>query len=602
MPPEFHWLRPEWLLAVPPIGAFAWFMARRRLSPGSWRRVVDSGLLPHVLSRAPRSGTDYRWWLVFAGGTLAALSLAGPSWNRIEQPVHRSEQAIVIALDLSRSMDAEDVTPSRLSRAKLKIQDILAERTSGQTALLVYSSNAFTVTPLTTDTDTIAALVASLTTDIMPSQGSNPVAAIDKGRQLLEQAGVNDGRILLITDGGASAAANRAAEELEEQGHSLSILGVGTQDGAPIPDAGGGFVTDRRGQIAVPKLERKGLESLAEAGGGRFAVMTTDSGDIGSLLPGDFSRAGNYRRDDGDLATDQWREEGPWLLLLVLPLAALAFRRGWVFAVLFFVVPLPAPAHAFEWRDLWRTGDQQARQELAAGNAEEAAALFEDPEWRGIAQYRAGNFSESAAAFRERDDADGQYNLGNALARQGRFEPAIAAYDRALAIDPDAEDARYNRGLVKELLERQKAQGGEGGEQSRPGERGQSNMQESGKPSDQAGEEGGTGDPEAADQGASPESDEETMQEDLEAMRQELERAARASEQEDGASGDRTDPAMLAAARREQERQQALEQWLRRIPDDPGGLLRRKFRYQYQRQGVDQDGNSLWSERAVNPW
>ena len=160
MPAEFHWLRPEWLLALPLIGLLAFLLARRKLAPGLWQRVVDPALAPYVLSRGP-SRTDHRWWLVLAGGTLAALSLAGPSWNRVEQPVFRSEQAIVIALDLSRSMDAQDLTPSRLIRARLKILDILGSRRSGQTALVVYSGSAFTVTPLTTDTDTIAALVAS---------------------------------------------------------------------------------------------------------------------------------------------------------------------------------------------------------------------------------------------------------------------------------------------------------------------------------------------------------------------------------------------------------------------------------------------------------
>ena len=167
----------------------------------------------------------------------------------------RSEQAIVIALDLSRSMDAQDLTPSRLTRARLKILDILEARQSGQTALVVYSSNAFTVTPLTTDADTVAALVNSLSTDIMPSRGSYPVAAIKKSQTLLEQAGVAYGEVLLITDGGTSPAAERAAADLQKSGYSLSVLGVGTSEGAPIPRAGGGFVTDRSGNIVVPRIE-----------------------------------------------------------------------------------------------------------------------------------------------------------------------------------------------------------------------------------------------------------------------------------------------------------------------------------------------------------
>ena len=348
----------------------------------------------------------------------------------------------------------------------------------------------------------------------------------------------------------------------------------------------------------MPVLEAEGLRKLAHAGGGRFTAMTTDNRDLRVLLPGGFGAAAE---SGGELETDRWRDEGPWLLLALLPIAALAFRRGWLLVVLVVVMPWPGPAQAFEWRDLWQTGDQQARQALEKGDAAEAAALFEDPEWRGVAQYRAGEYRQSATAF-SGESADSAYNLGNALARQGELEAAIDAYDRALGLDPEAEDAAYNRELVKDLLEQQQAQSGEqGNEQSPSGNPDASG--ESGTPSGESqqesspGEAGNTG-----EQGGEPPSDEEMSEADLEAMQQELDRAAREAAEQDGDGTEAQDPEALAAARRAQERQQALEQWLRRIPDDPGGLLRRKFRYQYQRQGVDQDGNSLWLHGSVEPW
>lgn len=599
---DFHWLRPEWLLALPLVAALALIMARRQLAPGNWQRVVDPALAPYVLSRSPGAGADYRWLLLFLCGVLATLALAGPSWNRVEQPVFRSKQALVIALDLSSSMDAEDVTPSRLARARLKVLDILEQRPGGKTALVVYSGNAFTVTPLTTDTDTIAALVNSLSTDIMPSLGSNPVAAIEKGRQLLEQGGVKEGEVLLITDGGASKAAERAAAGLRDAGYSLSILGVGTLAGAPIPLPGGGFVTDRAGRIAVPKLETKGLRSLADAGGGRFTVMTTDNHDIETLRSDAVERG---TASGNDLTTDQWQEEGPWLLLLLLPLAALAFRRGWVLVAVLFLMPIATPAEAFDWDDLWKTNDQQAREQLAAGRAAEAAALFDDREWQGVARYRAGDYAKSAEAFAGRKDANSLYNFGNALARQGEFEAAIDAYDRALEIEPNAEDAEYNRNLLQKMLDQQRGQS-KGDRQPSSKKGGQSKQSNDGSQSDQAGEEGRQGDSGSEWQpgNSSLRSGDEMSQEDLEAVQRELDRAAREAEKQAGDNSKRESksPEQLAAARRAQEKQQALEQWLRRVPDDPGGLLRRKFRYQYQRQGVDQDGNSLWSGQTGDPW
>jgi Ca-activated chloride channel family protein len=601
---DFHWLRPAWLWLLPVVVLLTFALARRRLAPGSWQLVVDEALAPFVLSRSQIKGLTYRWWLILAGGALATLSLAGPSWNRVEQPVFRSEQSVVIALDLSRSMDAQDLTPSRLARARLKILDILESRSSGQTALVVYSSNAFTVTPLTTDADTVAALVNSLSTDIMPSRGSYPLAAINKGRQLLEQAGVTYGEVLLITDGGASPGAERAATELHDAGFTLSVLGVGTADGAPIPRAGGGFVTDGAGNLAVPRLEPASLRRLAATGGGRYATMTADNSDIESILSGEI---GSGSESDNSLATDQWQEEGPWLLLLLVPMAALAFRRGLVLMLLVFVLPLPQQAYAFGWNDLWKTKDQQAQALLEEGQAAEAAALFEDPRWRAVANYRNGEYTGSAAGFSSVEDVESLYNLGNALARLGEFESAIDAYDEVIEIDPDDQDAIYNRDLLQDLLEQnQDSQNGDDGNQDNASESGGGAQQSEGQSqSDQSGEESANGEPGAEGQdGEQSVRDEENVnQEDLEALQEELERAAQEAQQ----SGEPQEQQGMSEAeaeqmRRAQEQQQAMEQWLRRIPNDPGGLLRRKFRYQYQRQGRDQDGNNLWPDDEVQPW
>jgi Ca-activated chloride channel family protein len=445
----------------------------------------------------------------------------------------------------------------------------------------------------------------------MPSRGSYPAAAIDKGRELLQQAGVGYGEVLLITDGGASPEAERAAETLREAGYTLSVLGVGTLDGAPIPRPDGGFVTDRSGRIAIPRLEPDQLRELAEAGGGRYTVMTADNRDIEMLLSEDAADPSGA--GDESLATDQWREEGPWLLLLLVPLAALAFRRGWVVAVaVLCVMPPSGPAEASAWQDLWLTKDQQAQAKLAEGEAAEAAALFEDRTWRAVAKYRAGDYQDSVQGFRQRQvepdedisQADSLYNLGNALARTGELESAIDAYEQALEIDPDMEDAAYNRDQVKEFLkQRENAQSGEKGNQESPSESGgESEQGEGDSQSEQQGEEGSSGDPGSeSEQESSARGQDEMSQEDLEALQQELERAAQEAQQQTDADEAMSEAEMLAE-RRAQEQTQAMEQWLRRIPNDPGGLLRRKFRYQYQRQGMDQDGNNLWPDDEIEPW
>ncbi len=597
---DFHFLRPEWLWAVPAVIIGTYLLARRRLGPGSWQHVIDPALAPHVLSRSAIRRNDGRWWLLGIGGVIAAVALAGPAWQRVEQPVFRSDQALVVALDLSRSMDAQDIAPSRLTRARLKILDILERRGSGQTALVVYSANAFTVTPLTTDTDTIAALVNSLSTDIMPSRGSYPVAAINKGRQLLEQAGAALGEILLITDGSSSPGTQRAARELRSLGYTLSVLAVGTTEGAPIPRLSGGFVTDQAGNIAVPRLEEGSLRSLAAAGGGRFALLSTDDRDLEYLLSG---AAGQRQASDDNLATDNWREEGPWLVLLLLPLAAMAFRRGWVAVFLLFIAVPDEEAHALSWDDLWLTKNQQAQRQLEEGAASEAAELFEDPEWRAVARYRAKDYAESARAFAEREDTRSLYNLGNAMARQGEFESAIDAYEQVLEIDPDDADAAYNRDLLKQLQQQQQQQESQGDQQEESDGEGEGQQSESGGEQQQSSDSNSQADSQSQDGDAPQRDEQEGSEEDLQAMQEELQRAAEeAQRNQQQVAEQQLTQEELEALRREQEQQQAMEQWLRRIPNDPGGLLRRKFRYQYQKTGKDQDGNNTWPDDEVQPW
>jgi Ca-activated chloride channel family protein len=600
MPADFHWIRPAWLLAIPFVIAVAVLLARRQLGAGHWRDIIDPALMPYVLSRTPGRGTDYRWWLLGLAGVIASAALAGPAWQRVDQPVFRSDQAMVVALDLSRSMDAQDIAPSRLTRAKLKILGMLDRRQGGQTALLVYTANAYTVTPLTNDADTIAALVNSLSTDIMPSRGSYPEVGIRKGQSLLEQAGVGYGEVLLIADGGASPASERAARDLRAAGFSLSVLGVGTREGAPIPRQTGGFVTDNRGSIAVARLEERGLNDLAIAGGGRFAVITSDDSDLEHLLSGEI-RAASMDSDES-MASDQWREEGPWLVLLLLPLAALAFRKGWVLVLVIFIAPFPRPAEASLWDDLWLNKNQQAQQALEEGNPADAAALFEDAEWRGVARYESGDYAGSADEFAVRGDTRNLYNLGNAMAQQGEFDSAIDAYEQVLEKEPDNEDARYNLDLIRNIREQQEqeqqTQGDDQQSTENPG--GEGEQSESESQQNQEGSEGASDSQQQSEGGDPSQREEEMSEEDMQALQEELERAA--EEAENSEHPEQMSEAELAALRQQQEQQQAMEQWLRRIPDDPGGLLRRKFRYQYQRYGKDQEGKDVWPDDEVQPW
>ncbi|HEY8518477.1 MAG TPA: VWA domain-containing protein [Gammaproteobacteria bacterium] len=616
---ELHFLRPWWLLALPVGAVLLWWLLRGRSAGSSWRSVVDPALQRHVLAE-PEVLAERRWLAVVAAAalTVATLALAGPAWERLPVPAFRSNEALVVALDLSRSMDAGDVEPSRVERAKLKLLSLLERRAGGQTALVVFSDHAFTVTPLTTDVRTIASLVNVLGTDIMPSSGSAIRAGLAKAAALLQQGGARRGEILLMTDAGVSDEDRELARSIAGEGHVVHVLAVGTEQGAPIPTRGGGFVTDEAGNVVVPQVNHAALRRLAADGGGNFAALAPDDRDLDALFPErtlELADIAEAAEEEGAQA-DVWRDAGVWLTLALLPLVALGFRRGWIAGLVAAVVLVPADgAHAFEWSALWKRGDQRGYELLQAGEAERAADVFEDPVWRSAAEYRAGLYAQSAATLQGLDDAEAHYNRGTALAKAGELEAALAALDRALELDPNHEDARYNRDVIREFLEQnpppQEQQGSSdpsqgGGEQQQAsaeqGEQGEAPQGEQG----QGGGEQSAG----AEQSTAQEGDQtppggdassdlgDGGQDDF-GKQGEREGAAEVAE----AEGDVEEGAEPLAMDVEQwASEQAAEQWLRRVPQDPGGLLRRKFLYQYQRLGVDQDGNTVWPGGEGDPW
>jgi len=585
---EFHFIRPYWLLTIIPYVLIVVFMLRNKLSQGNWSAVCDAELLPYLLQE--KAVNKSRWPLT-TGAIVALLvitALAGPTWQRLPSPVFRNESALVIALDLSRSMDAEDIKPSRLIRARYKIADILKQRKDGQTALLVYAGDAFTVTPLTDDTETIDSQLSALTTDIMPSEGSNTGLVLEKAVDLFKQAGLQKGQILLVTDGVNTDKTLSAAKALD--GYTLSILGVGTPDGAPIALPDGGFLKDGQGTIVIPKLNAGDLAKLAQAGKGVYQTITANDADIQSLLSAVDKPVPQQGKENKNLLLDQWEDKGPWLLLLVLPLAALSFRKGLLCFALLLLLPLPKNSYAFEWQDLWQSKDQQAQQAYKNKQYEQAAKLFENPDWKAAAHYKAGEYDKAVENLKNNQTTLSAYNQGNALAQSGKLEDAIKAYEKALALNPDDADAKYNKELVEKELEKQKQEQQQDDKQqqskqdSDQGKDGNNSEQsEEQKASEQKPEqsEEKKSQQQQADEQASPENKEQ--QNKPEEKKPDTDKARQAEQKKD--EGKEQTEQMPANAQPSDEEQQANEQWLKRIPDDPAGLLKRKFKYQYGQRG-----------------
>jgi len=602
---EFHFLRPGWLAIIPVAGFLLWWWQRSRARGGAWRRIVEPRLQAHVLVSGG-AATNVVWPVAIAAAIIvcAAAALAGPSFERLPVPAYRTDSALVVALDLSRSMDATDVAPSRLARAKLKLLSLLERRAEGETALVVFSAHAFTVTPLTSDTSAIAALVGSVSTDIMPSQGSYPAAGIEKAAELLSQAGHRRGDIVVFSDADVNEDAIVAARDLRAQGYRISVLAVGTEEGAPIPAADGGFVTDRTGDVVVPRTDLAGLQRLASIGGGRYAQLSPDDSDLDRLLPPQLLTAsvadsGNESEQE-DFSADVWRDEGVWFAVALLPLLAAAFRRGWVCVLAIAALGYGETSYAFEWADLWQRPDQRGHAALEAGDAGSAAQLFDDPQWRGAAEYRAAEYAQSADTLAAVDDVEALYNRGNALARSGQLEAAIAQYDAVLERTPDHADAIYNRELVSELLEQQQQQQQQQ-EQQQSGQQDQQNAENNGENDAEQGEESSEQSAQSGDsqQDGEPSDSEQPPQERSADNEQD---PSEDSEQQDEEGQSEQLSAAAPEDIEEWASEQAADQWLRRVPQDPGGLLRRKFYYQYQRLGLDQDGRYVWPGNETEPW
>ena len=305
-----------------------------------------------------------------------------------------------------------------------------------------------------------------------------------------------------------------------------------------------------------------------------------------------------------DHSTDIWQSHGSLLVLLLLPLAALAFRRGWVMMLLVTVsatLSTPQPAMAVGWDDLWLRPDQQALRALQAGDPEQAAQLADDPALRGTAAYQAEDYEQALDAFAGSTGTDADYNQGNALAQLQRYEEAIAAYDRALTSEPDMADAVHNRAEVEKLLQQQQQQeqkekqqqGEQQGEQDESqgdqadGEQQQGDQADGEQQQDdQADGEQQQGEQGADEQEAGQEGEQTEQQAEGSESNKESEGEQQAEQQRADTAGEKGDQQAEAAEANplDSEEKQAAEQWLRRIPDDPGGLLRRKFLYQYRQQ------------------
>jgi len=588
----FHFLRPWWFLGLLPVVAVIGFYTWRKRNAGNWEAIINPELLPFLLQGSGGKRALNGPWLVafmISAWIFCCLSLAGPAWQQLPQPVHKQDSALVVVLDLSPSMLAEDISPNRLVRARYKLIDILTRRTEGVVGLIVYGGDSHTVSPLTEDSNTIVSMVPVLEPNLLPETGSNVEEGLASAIDLAMNGGYQQADILLITDGIDKSALSNIAPIISGEGnYRLSILGVGTTDGAPIPGVAGGFIK-KAGNVIVAKLNVGTLRKIAANNGGSYQTLSADDRDIDNLLAGMDSLLTNSTRETGR-SFDLWDDQGYWLVLLLLPVLLLSFRKGTVVVIL--IAPLlftAQPVKALEWQDLWQTPDQQASEAMTAENYEAAKGLFQDSRWRGSAAFKAGDFDQAIADFSQDESATGDYNHGNALAKSGDLQGAIKAYNNALSKEPKMEDARFNLDLVEQLKDQQdqdqqeqeqQDQGQQDQEQQDQDQQNQEQQdqgqqdqeQQDQSQQDQEQQDQGQQDQEQQDQDQQNESDEDPAQTEQDKPEDKNEAATEEEQKEEVSVEELSDE--------EKQEQEAIERILRRIPDDPGGLLRAKFRHQ----------------------
>lgn len=645
IPADFHFLRPEWLLVLFPALALA-LLAQRKLARGQddWRALVDAHLLRHLAIRD--GGGARRWPLAFMMGSfvLAALAMAGPTWQKVPVPALDRLDPTVIVLSLAQSMNATDQNPSRLVAARHKVDDILRRMKGGQVALVIYADAPFVAAPLTEDGRVIAQMLPELATDLMPVLNDRPDLAIRQAEELLKNTGATTGRIILLTDGAGDApdrtlAAARAAAQA---GYKVQVIGVGGANPVPLVAFDGRPLRARDGSARMTQLDAERLNEVAATGGGRFTRLASDARDIDTVLDQTPS-GGKATLQASGLSADEWVDMGPYLVLALAFCAALGFRRGWLAALPLALMasslalppnayaqgaPPPPPSPASLWQNLWKTPDQRAADSFAGGDYAGAAATFQNPAWQASALYKNGDFDKAASAYG--GVAGDDYNRGNALARAGKLREAVAAYDAALKANPADADAAYNREIVLKALEQQQKQQNQdqqnqqNQDQKSDGKQDQAQQQPNSgkpddaskdqqkqpdpasagnqppqKPQDQAGDQQNPKpqDQKSADQKAQDQKNQDQKNQPSQAQNQPAQPQQQAPQKPEPA---KTEPAQPEPAKPEAPAQEAQdvppggvaiapmteqdqnrEQTLRMVPDDPTGLLRARIRSHY---------------------
>lgn len=607
---DIFFLRPNFLYLCFPFAIIFLVFIWKALKKSPWQKICSKDLSPHVLD-INKSKSVLNYLIIPFTFLLLILGLAGPSWSKIETPIFKEQSGLVLVLDLSDVMNAEDVKPSRLKRAVYKINDLLNVLKTKQVALVVFSEKPFVVTPLTDDIANIKAHLSSLQTHIMPSKGHRVDLAVQKALDLLNGVGISDGSILLITPEISDQEISLTSEIVKKNNIKLSILGAGLDGKTPIAKADGGFIKDESGALVMHEFAEKKLRELAKKVSGMYVSIQMDDQDIHMLEKGilgvDYNAKLGLDGDEKQEFLSKWQDQGYLFALLAIPFLLLIFRPGFLLSITataFFI--MPNVCQASNWSDYFYSSDKKGETLFHLNEYREAKEHFEDPNWKACAHFKLDEFRQAADLFKEDKTADGFYNYGTTKAKLNDFEEALKAYDAALALDPEHMDAKHNKELIEEFLKEQQEEKNEKKDKEKnktDKKQDTKNDSQNQKEKDSENKENHEGDgsekddkekldqedksgedeqnqASTDDKTHESEVDEESQKKLNEQYKESLENE-NLDKKEEVKDLKQQEP---VAKGEENQQKEIDERLLRRVKDDPSELLRRKFLQQYRNQ------------------
>lgn len=618
---ELHFAHPLclWMLLAIPLIAGLFFLYYRKQQPQhQLEKFIDKHLIPHLLvgrqKKTNRVWTSILLWSIAWASLVFAL--AGPRWSYRELDVFTRDQSLAILIDLSESMNVQDVSPSRLGRAKQKIEDLLNISKGVKIGLIAFAADPHMIVPMTDDKETVRHLLPSLDTDLVYVQGSKLTPALEMAGTMLENEPGNNKAIVVLSDGGFDdASAIHTAKSLAGKGIVLHTVGVGSLEGAPVKNRKG-MIVKKNGSPIMSKLEKDKFREISKIGNGRY--FDADHSGETALIFEDLAKKSDVQKQMQK--TQRFWEERFYLFLLpVLPLFLLWFRRGYMFSLLLFALaPISTQASLPSY---FYNDEQKANHAYENENYQTAADGFQDPYRKGVAYYRMGDYQSAEEMFlqstRPEVASSAAYNLGNALALQNKLTEAIKAYEDLLKKWPDHKQAKENLELLKKKQDEEQQQK-QGEDKSRERQQEHSSSQENEKESKEQQEESAQKNPEEKkskspkEQSSSQESEKgsEEQQEESAQKNSEEKKSKSPQEQSSSQEHERENKEQQNESRPMQQHKQISEQarekpqpksqedqdadlWLNQIKSDPKAFLKKKFYLDSKRNGTKEE---------VDPW